>query len=355
MNVYLANGPVEKQLMIFMGKRASVPYEEVVEFFSDKVDLEEFEAIVTRAVWIRAETDDLNIVTLHNRTLESTWTADDMTADSGDGESSTGPNLASITTYLSRWPQGCYFKHFIDHCAAVRQHFHGEGRERELQNFLEAYIDTFELFEFEGKRAVKLRPPQPTQRFRKRTPPRKEDERHINLDNAFNTPDKRQRMQPEWPSTEMGHVEEPFQWEPTEMGRVEDPLPARTAEGFPVHRQPKVVSDNRFEMERKERWVYCDGCGTECNHNYKGDFFLAAQRHYHKHFFLSYDEHMFALPLAAKRAELWEKGSFDARWYCIQCYGKEWQMNTGKVAEVLGFTARKETRRTYYELATSST
>ena len=324
MSAYLANGPVETALMKFMGKRASVPYEEAVEYFQENIDPEEFHAFIRRVVWIWPETEDLTIVTLHNRTLASTWTPDDMTADSGDGESSTGPNLASITTYLSRWPEGCFFKHFLDHCEAVQQHFNGDGRERELQKFLEEYSDTFKLFQYQGKRAVKLLPPQPTQRQRKRTPPRREEESQFNLAKELATPEKRVRLEPKWQSTE--------------MGRVEDPLPARTAEGYPVHRRPTKVLDNRFAYERIKRWVYCDGCGTKCNHNYKGDFFLAAQRHYHKHFHLSYDEHMFALPLSARREELWEKGSFDARWYCIKCYGKTWQMNPGYVAEMLGFT-----------------
>ena len=140
------------------------------------------------------------------------------------------------------------------------------------------------------------------------------------------------------------------------MGRVEDPLPARTAEGYPVHRQPAQVWDNRFAYQRTKRWVYCDRCGKVCNHEYKGDFFLAAQKHYHDYYKLSKEKHMFALPMpACVRYKLWDEGRFDARWYCIACYSHQWHMDPKDVAEIFGFTTRLNIRRAYYEQKTMST
>ena len=48
MSAYLANGPLEKKLMKFMGDRTSVPYEEAVEYFRETVEPEEFHAFIRK-------------------------------------------------------------------------------------------------------------------------------------------------------------------------------------------------------------------------------------------------------------------------------------------------------------------
>ena len=86
---------------------------------------------------------------------------------------------------------------------------------------------------------------------------------------------------------------------------------AASASAGPAHprkpRKPATITDQRFETRRAQRVVVCDDCGGVKRGNDAGSFWQWRNM----------------LPTGERRVA-WERGDFDARWYCIECYRRFW-------------------------------
>ena len=91
----------------------------------------------------------------------------------------------------------------------------------------------------------------------------------------------------------------------------------------PQPRRPARIEDTRFDKRRAHRWVCCDGC----QHWYQGNEVGA---HCHR-------EHM--QPTAGRKTA-WERGEWDATWYCIGCYQEHFDCSRSEVLNWLGFSLR---------------
>ena len=91
----------------------------------------------------------------------------------------------------------------------------------------------------------------------------------------------------------------------------------------PKARKPASIADTRFEQKRTQRQTYCD----HCNHLKVGN---QAGAFYHR-------ENM---PPAGEREAAWERGDWDASWYCIECYMRYYNYSYAAVCEMLNFTGR---------------
>ena len=47
------------------------------------------------------------------------------------------------------------------------------------------------------------------------------------------------------------------------------------------------------------------------------------------------------MPAAKFRRARWERGEWDASWYCTECYAEYWDCSVEKVMEYLGFSKRQ--------------
>ena len=53
------------------------------------------------------------------------------------------------------------------------------------------------------------------------------------------------------------------------------------------------------------------------------------------------------MPPAGEREAAWERGDWDASWYCIECYRRYYKFSYAAVREMLGFTERAEKKARY--------
>ena len=54
-------------------------------------------------------------------------------------------------------------------------------------------------------------------------------------------------------------------------------------------------------------------------------------------------------PAAEFRREAWERGEWDASWYCIDCYAEHWACSEAQAREYFGFTARQARKNQYMQ------
>lgn len=87
--------------------------------------------------------------------------------------------------------------------------------------------------------------------------------------------------------------------------------------------RPKNIIDSRFDKERCSRAICCD----ECQHWFRGN---AVGSFWNK-----------PMPAAESRREAWERGDWDASWYCIACCADHWDCSDQEVMEYLGFSKRQ--------------
>ena len=99
----------------------------------------------------------------------------------------------------------------------------------------------------------------------------------------------------------------------------------------PKARKPASIADGRFEKRREQRQIRCD----HCNHLKIGN---EAGAFYHR-------ENM---PTSGERQSAWERGDWNASWYCIECYMRYYGLDDyAKVREKLGFIERAGKKARY--------
>ena len=101
-------------------------------------------------------------------------------------------------------------------------------------------------------------------------------------------------------------------------------LAAPPATGRAAPRWPMEIVDSRFEKERCARAICCDECGEWYRGNTVGAFW-----------------HTRGMPAAEFRRAAWERGEWDASWYCIECCAEYWECSEKEVLEYLGFSKRQ--------------
>ena len=57
------------------------------------------------------------------------------------------------------------------------------------------------------------------------------------------------------------------------------------------------------------------------------------------------------MPAVEFRREAWERGDWDASWYCIQCYAEHWNCTEKEVMVNLGFSKRQDQKNQYSKSA----
>merc|ERR1712023_245654 len=95
-------------------------------------------------------------------------------------------------------------------------------------------------------------------------------------------------------------------------------------------RKPASIADTRFEQKREQRQTCCDHCNHLKVGNQAGAFY-----------------HRDNMPPAGEREAAWERGDWDASWYCIECYRRYYKSSYAAVREMLGFTERAEKKARY--------
>ena len=91
----------------------------------------------------------------------------------------------------------------------------------------------------------------------------------------------------------------------------------------PNARKPAIIEDTRFEKERELRKIRCDRCYKLKVGNEAGAFWDRAD-----------------MPAAGSRKAAWERGAWDASWYCTDCYMRYYNCSQQEVYRRLGFTER---------------
>ena len=91
----------------------------------------------------------------------------------------------------------------------------------------------------------------------------------------------------------------------------------------PKASKPAIIKDSRFGKERELRKIICDGCYKVKVGNEAGAF---------------WDRE--AMPVAGARGAAWERGAWDASWYCTDCYMLYYNCSHEAVYQRLGFTER---------------
>ena len=94
-------------------------------------------------------------------------------------------------------------------------------------------------------------------------------------------------------------------------------------ENPPKASKPAIITDSRFGKQRELRKIICDGCYQEKVGNEAGAF---------------WDRE--AMPVAGARKAAWERGAWDASWYCTDCYMLYYNCSHEAVYQRLGFTER---------------
>ena len=88
--------------------------------------------------------------------------------------------------------------------------------------------------------------------------------------------------------------------------------------------RPKTITDSRFEIGgRYNRALHCDECGIWFRGGDVGTFWHTGPR---------------VMPPAESRKAAWERGDWDASWYCIECCADYWECEAEQVKEYLGFS-----------------
>ena len=95
-------------------------------------------------------------------------------------------------------------------------------------------------------------------------------------------------------------------------------------------RQPTSITDTRFEKQRELRQIRCDHCEQLKGGNAAGAFF-----------------HRKNAPCAEERQAAWERGDWDATWYCTECYMMYYNCSYAAVCGMLGFTSRAAKKARY--------
>jgi len=97
-------------------------------------------------------------------------------------------------------------------------------------------------------------------------------------------------------------------------------------------RNPASIADKRFEKERELRQIRCDHCKQLKGGNAAGAFF-----------------HRKNMPPAGERQAAWERGDWDATWYCTECYMLYYERSYEDVCNILGFARRHAKKARYAE------
>jgi hypothetical protein len=88
-------------------------------------------------------------------------------------------------------------------------------------------------------------------------------------------------------------------------------------------RTPATIADTRFEKKRALRETRCEQCGELFSGNEAGAYC-----------------HRENMPPAGERKAAWERGDWDATWYCIGCYMDYYDCSPKAIFDMLGFTER---------------
>ena len=83
------------------------------------------------------------------------------------------------------------------------------------------------------------------------------------------------------------------------------PVMESVSGGAVIRRRPLEIRDLRFEKGRLRRDICCDGCGWWFRGNAVGAFYDTER-----------------MPAPEFRRWAWERGEWDASWYCIACFAK---------------------------------
>ena len=110
---------------------------------------------------------------------------------------------------------------------------------------------------------------------------------------------------------------------------------AASASAGPAHppkpRKPASITDGRFESKRALRKARCDECNKVKGGNEAGAF--------------CYRQDM---PPTDEREAAWERGDWDATWYCTECYMRYYDLEDyAAVHNMLGFTERAVKKARY--------
>jgi len=123
----------------------------------------------------------------------------------------------------------------------------------------------------------------------------------------------------------------PPPWREAERRREEEAERRREQEEtwreaeWEARRIPNQISDTRFDKERRHRGIRCDGCRELKQGNAVGTFAALSRR--------------WLAP--ACRREAWERGEWNASWYCVECYADYWECELEEVKDYLGFSRRR--------------
>ena len=102
------------------------------------------------------------------------------------------------------------------------------------------------------------------------------------------------------------------------------PAPLVMSPSIAARPRPIEIVDSRFEKGRSDRAIRCDGCRVWHRGNVVGTFWWRR-----------------GMPSAGLRRAAWERGDWDASWYCIPCCAKYWDCSDCEVRAFLGFSARQ--------------
>ena len=91
----------------------------------------------------------------------------------------------------------------------------------------------------------------------------------------------------------------------------------------PKASKPAIINDTRFAKEREQRKIICDGCDKLKVGNEAGAFWNRE-----------------GMPAAGEREAAWERGAWDASWYCTGCYVLYYKCSYEAVYHKLGFSER---------------
>jgi hypothetical protein len=91
----------------------------------------------------------------------------------------------------------------------------------------------------------------------------------------------------------------------------------------PKRRKPASIEDKRFQKERTQRTTCCDECRKFKSGNVAGAF-----------------NHRKNMPQAGERKAAWERGDWNATWYCTGCYMQYYNLSYADVSIMLGFHDR---------------
>ena len=98
----------------------------------------------------------------------------------------------------------------------------------------------------------------------------------------------------------------------------------------PKPRTPARIADTRYEIKRELRKERCDHCHELESGNAAGAFW-----------------HRQNTPTAGEREAAWERGEWDANWYCADCHMEYHSCSYERVCDMLGLTRRNAKNARY--------